>query len=521
MHEPQAVDGDLRLAELVGVLSLAIDLGMGLPQEWGLRSCLIGVSLGQELGLSDDELRQVFYLAQLAILGCTADVHAFAELFGDELAIRPRFATVDLAKPTELMGVMLRHVGEGQPLPQRARMIARLVTTGQRTAEKFTVAHCEVAEMLAQQLGFGPEIQGGLARMFERWNGRGMPRRLKGEEIPLPVRVAQVAQDAAMFEQYYGPDAAVNAIRQRAGSAHDPAIGAKFCELASQIFARLKVPSCWEAVLAAEPGPRLYLSSEQLDIATQAIADFTDLKSPYLVGHSRGVGELAAEAASRIGLPALDVSIVRRAGFVHDLGRVGVSALIWGKIGPLTDSEWERVRLHPYYTERVLARSPGLAPIGRLAALHHERLDGSGYHRGAPASLQPLAARILAAADVYHAMLEPRPHRPAHTPERGGEELRREVQAGRLDGDAATAVLAAAGHRVRSRRRTWPEGLSEREVDVLRLVARGLSNSQMGERLSISKATVDHHIQHIYAKIGVSTRAAATLFAMRHDLIDK
>jgi DNA-binding CsgD family transcriptional regulator len=177
------------------------------------------------------------------------------------------------------------------------------------------------------------------------------------------------------------------------------------------------------------------------------------------------------------------------------------------------------VRMHAYYTERVLARPPTLARLGTIAALHHERLDGSGYHRGAPSAMLQPAARILAAADVYHAMTEPRPHRPALAPEGAAEQLKREVRAGRIDSDAANAVLAAAGHHVCRTRREAVAGLSEREVEVLRLVARGHSMKQMAELLTISQKTVDHHIQHIYTKIGVSTRAAATLFAMQHDLL--
>jgi DNA-binding CsgD family transcriptional regulator len=192
---------------------------------------------------------------------------------------------------------------------------------------------------------------------------------------------------------------------------------------------------------------------------------------------------------------------------------------IWDKPGPLSDGEWERVRLHPYYTERVLARPQGLARLGALAGLHHERLDGSGYHRGAPAGALPPAARILAAADAYHAMTEPRPHRPPWAPDAAAEELRRLVRAGRLDGAAANAVLQAAGHRVR-RRRAWPAGLSAREVEVLRLVARGRSNRDIARLLVVSEPTVAHHVQHIYAKIGATSRAGATLYAMQHALLD-
>jgi DNA-binding CsgD family transcriptional regulator len=307
--------------------------------------------------------------------------------------------------------------------------------------------------------------------------------------------------------------------RQRAGGAFDPALVERFCQVAPQICASLDVEALWDTVLDAEPGARPGLSPEQLETGTRALADFVDLKSPYLVGHSSGVAALAATATQRCGLPPSDVICARQAGYLHDIGRVGISAAIWSKPGALTDGEWERVRLHPYYTERIFARSVPLASLGAIGALHHERLDGSGYHRSLPAPLLSPVVRILTAADVYHAMTEPRPHRPALPPEAAADALRQEVRHGRLDGEAVNAVLTVAGHRVSPTRRGWIAGLSDREVEVLRLVARGLSNQQIADRLSISKQTAGHHIRHIYDKIDVSTRAAAALFAMQHNLI--
>lgn len=176
------------------------------------------------------------------------------------------------------------------------------------------------------------------------------------------------------------------------------------------------------------------------------------------------------------------------------------------------------MRLHPYYTERILSPAKSLAQLGAIGAAHHERLDGSGYHRRLPAPMLSPLARILAAADAYHAMTEQRPHRPAFSPDAAAEKLRAEVRAGRLDGEAANAVLAA-GHRAASARRAWVAGLTDREVEVLRLVARGLSNREIAQHLTISPQTAGHHIRHIYDKIDVSTRAAATLFAMQHNLL--
>ena len=514
----QGNDPGPRLAELIGALSLATDLGSGQPMERALRRCLLAVRLGEALGLRDDELRTTYYVALLQYVGCTTEAHELAAVWGDEVAAGAWFASVGAGEPVEVFAAMFRHLGSGESPLRRARMLATALANMPRQKE-VPAAHCEVAQRLAERLGMGPDVQSALGQVYERWDGKGPPRGLKGDTVALPVRVVKLAQDAETFHRLGGVEVAVTVARRRAGAAHDPGLVERFCREAPRLFDRLEAETSWEAVLDAEPGARRRMSETEFDVALRAMADFADLKSPYLTGHSSGVAALAAEAARGCRLPETDTRTVWRAGLLHDLGRVGVSAGLWGKTGPLTESERERVRLHPYYTERVLARPEALAHLGALAGLHHERLDGSGYHRGAAAASLSFVARLLAAADVYHALTEPRPHRPALPPEAAAEALRGEARAGRIDGEAAQAVLAAAGHRARPARREWPAGLTDREVDVLRLVARGLSNREMAARLTISKETVNNHVRHIYDKIDVSTRAAATLFAMRHDLL--
>ncbi|MEA2597552.1 MAG: hypothetical protein QOF01_4021 [Thermomicrobiales bacterium] len=415
---------------------------------------------------------------------------------------------------------MIRHVGEGQSPLRRARMIGGFFTAGKKVWVEGARSHCEVAQRLSERLGVAPSIQPLLLQVFERWDGRGRPNGLKGEAITSPVRVRQLARDVEIFHRLHGLEAAVAMARERRGSSHDPNLVDQFCHHAATICADLTLASAWETVLAIEPGPRPVMAREQLDAAAMAIADIADLKLPFTLGHSRGVATLAEAAGRRCRLPEQDLSALRRAGLMHDLGRVGISASIWCKAGNLTEGEWERVRLHPYYTERVLARSKALAPLGLLAAQHHERVDGSGYHRGVSGGMISPPARLLAAADVYQALTEARPYRPARQPEQAAVELEREVKNGRLDPEAANAVLAAAGHRVRPARKELVAGLSEREVEVLCLLSRGLSNREMAGRLFISKETVNHHVRHIYDKIGVSTRPAATLFAVQHGLLE-
>jgi HD-GYP domain-containing protein (c-di-GMP phosphodiesterase class II) len=291
-----------------------------------------------------------------------------------------------------------------------------------------------------------------------------------------------------------------------------------FCEAARDVLADLDAVAEFGALIETEPGLRRYLSERELDAALEAVADFTDLRSPSRAGHSRGVADLAATAAELCGLPGGEIVTLRRAALVHDVGMHGVPASILGKPGPLTGTEAERMRLHSYWTARVLARPPALARIGAIASLANECLDGSGYHRGLSGAAIPASGRILAAADACRAMSEPRPYRPALSLKQIADELRREVRSGRLAADAVDAVLTATGQR--AKRRAGPAGLTPREIEVLSLIARGASTRQVAHTLGITAKTAGTHIERIYSKIGASTRSTATLFAMQHGLLD-
>jgi HD-GYP domain-containing protein (c-di-GMP phosphodiesterase class II) len=286
------------------------------------------------------------------------------------------------------------------------------------------------------------------------------------------------------------------------------------------LLGELAVDDVHAAVLAAEPRPHVSIHPGRLPDVAESFGDIADLKSPWFLGHSRGVALVARDAAARLGLDDAALRDVYAAGLLHDLGRVGISNAVWERAGPLSAPAWEQVRLHPYHSERILARSRALRPLADIAGRHHERLDGSGYHRGSAAREIPLPARVLATADAYQAMTQARPHRAAISPDEAAGRLRDEARAGRIDTLVATAVLDAAGHRLPRVRAAVPAGLSDREVEVLRAVAGGLTNRQIAERFSISPRTAEHHVQHIYTKVGVSSRAAAALFAMEHGLID-
>ncbi|MEX2127758.1 MAG: HD domain-containing phosphohydrolase [Xanthobacteraceae bacterium] len=475
--------------------------------------------LGEALGLGDDELGEIYHHSLLRYVGCNAETYAMVALFGDEFELRRDFALVDSGRAAEMMSFVFNHLRRARDGAGPYQLLAHIVRgllTANTTATETLAGHCEVAARLAERLGLSPQVQRNLGQIYERWDGRGLPQGLKGEAVAPAVRVVTFGQDAIVLRAAYGNAAALAKLEARRGGAYDPRTVDRFLRAAPELIGDIDAVS-WEAVLALEPKPHMVLSETEFDAACLAIADFTDLKSPYTPGHSRAVSALAGEAARRCGLPQADVVDVTRAGLLHDLGQVAVSTRLLIKPGPLSDAEREQVRLHPYYGERVLSRPNALARLGAIVGQHHERLDGSGYHRGARAAVLTPQGRILAAAEAYQGSIEARPHRPAHRPEAAAEALKRESRAGRLDADAVSGVLAAAGHRA-TQRRQLVAGLTEREIDVLRLIARGQSMKEIARSLGISPKTVDNHIQHLYAKIAVKTRAGATLFAIEHGL---
>jgi HD-GYP domain-containing protein (c-di-GMP phosphodiesterase class II) len=507
----------VRLAELVAALSLGVDLGFGQPMEHVLRQCLIALRLAERVGLDEAQRADVYYTALLINVGCHADAHEQAKWFGDDIALKSGKYDHEFGSARGAAAAF-RLVGSGNPPLHRFRVALEFMLAGYRDLDGMVAEHARIAGLLAEHLNLSEGVRLSLGGAYEQWNGHGWPGVLQGDDVPLPARLAQLAESTEVAHRVGGVVTATELARARAGTQFDPNLVELMCSDAEPIFAGLDGAGTWEAVIDAEPGLQLVLSGDEFDDALRAIADFIDLKSPYTLGHARVVAELVAQAGTRLDLSASEVRTLRRAGLVHDFGRLGVSNAIWDKPGPLGAGEWERVRIHPYLTERMLHQSEALAPLAAIAVAHRERLDGSGYPRGLSGSSISGPARLLAAADAYQAMREPRPYRPPRGPDEAAAELRNDVKAGRLDADSVEAVLGAAGHRV-PRRRGGPAGLTPREVEVLRLLARGLSNREIAARLVISPKTVGNHVEHIYAKIDASTRAGASLFAVRHGLL--
>ncbi len=505
-----------RLADLVAALSLGIDLGFGQPMEHVLRQCLIALRLAERLGLDDEARSAVYYTSLLVNVGCHTDAHEQAKWFGDDIALKSH--KYDHGQRSLVaVAASLRHLGSGHAPVHRFRVGLEFAVSGFRDLDGMITQHAELARSLAAELGLPAAVQESIGASYERWDGHGWPGDLRGASVPLPSRLAQLAEYIEVAYRIGGEKAAVTLARKRRGSQFDPELADLICDEASGILAGLSDAPSWDAVIGAEPALVVTLSSARLDAALLGVANFVDLKSPYMLGHASAVASLAAVAGQQLGLDANDVQLLRRAALVAGLGRLGISNSIWDKPGPLGAGERERVRLHPYLTERMLQQSSWLAPLGAIAVQLRERLDGSGYPRGLSGNSISLPGRVLAAADAYQSMREPRPYRSALPIADAAAEIRAEAAAGLQSSDVVEAVLSAAGH-VATRHQDRP-GLTAREVDVLRLVARGMSSRQIADRLVISPKTARNHIEHIYLKIGTSSRATASLFAMRHGLL--
>ena len=512
----KAVPG-VRLAELVASLSLATDLGLGQPQEHVLRQTVIANRLAGLAGLPEEQRAAAFYVSLLAWVGCVSDSHEMSRWFGDDTQVRAASYQVDRAG-LPMMRFLLGHLAADGPL-QRASQVGRFMTGGLREVMESMAAHCQTTAAIAERLSIPAEVRRALPQVLERWDGKGGPAGLAGDQIERVMRVAQIANETEVYCRLGGIPAAIDMLEERRGRSFDPALVDICRNNAAQIFGELDAVDAWSFVIDGCSSLDREMDEAELGAALETFADYADVKSPWFLGHSRALGALAAEAARQARLPAAEVGLVERAGFVCRLGTIGVSGGTWDRPGPLSAIEWERVRTVPYLTERVLKHQPRLAEIGTIAGMFHERLDGSGYPRGLSAAAIPLTARLLAAAEVYQASREERPYRTACSPEQTETRLHEEVIAGRLDAAAVEAVLAAAGHRTR-RRPALVAGLSAREAEVLVLLVRGMPNKRIATTLSISPRTVGSHVEHIYTKIGVSTRGSAAMFAMRHGIVD-
>ncbi len=504
-------------AEVLAALSLSIDLGLGQPMEHMLRAAVIATRLADRAGLDADQRAVVYYADLIAWIGCHADSPELAAVFRDDIGFRAGTYHVDM---TGLPGArfMVQRAAADRTGLDRGRNTAKFMISGRRQMTEILNSHYVSAGALADRLGLGDAVRTAVHHTFERWDGTGLPRGVQGNLIPIEMRVVQLADVAEVHWREDGAAAAVDMARRRSGTQFDPDIVKVFDLYSSEILDDLPGDGVWLAALDEAPERGRPLTQPELDDLLIALGDVADLNSVFRQGHSRSVAALAEAAGGVMGLPVDDIHRLRRAGAVHDLGRVGVSNAIWDKPAPLSSVERERVRLYPYLTQRVLGQVTGLADVAALAGAHRERLDGTGYPRGVDATFLSIPARILAVADKYQSLIESRPHRKAFTPAQAAAAIERDARDGRLDPAAVRAVIHAAGlGPMPSAARA--SGLTPREEEVLALAAVGRSSRDIAATLVISEKTVRNHLEHIYTKAGVSNRASASLFAVQHGIV--
>jgi DNA-binding CsgD family transcriptional regulator len=437
----------VRLAELLGRLSLAFDIANGAPYGKGVRSVVLAVELGRLTGATNEELHDTFWVSLLGYLGCTIS---------------------------------------------------------------------DTSIKLAHTVGAGPRILAALNQLCER--GPSRPDGPGSDRLALPTRLVEIAHAAETAHQQHGQAGALAHIRLRADGKLDARLVQAFVDGQCDLLAAIEDPCIFDRFLDLEPNPVACADEHRVDDVARVLAIFADLGCPMFVGHSTSVAALAERAAGQLGLSPDETRSLRRAALLHDIGRLGVPTCIWTRPGRLDWGEMEQVRLHAYYTVRVLSPISVLEPVAQIAAAAHEHLDGSGYpHSRIGRSLLP-AARILAAADMAVAMSEARPYREALSPAAIAEELVAEVSAGHVDASAADAVLASLGLKTRTVPR-YAHPVSDRELEVCRLIAHGKMNKEIADVLGITVRTVQNHVAHIFDKLGVHSRSGIAVWLVENDFV--
>jgi HD-GYP domain-containing protein (c-di-GMP phosphodiesterase class II)/DNA-binding CsgD family transcriptional regulator len=507
----------MRLAEVIGALSLAADLSSGLPAEKGLRTVLVATRLARAVGFSSEEVETVFWLGALRLVGCLGFApEEVAYAAGDDNSMRKTLIYADFDQPLDVIRRWVRGLAPEAPPLDRARGFARFLLDGD-VPKRHAQATCESGVFFARTLGMPDGVARALDVTDERFDGKG-PRGIEAEQMPAAARLVDVADALELFAWTGGPELGRTVLLQRRGRALDPTfVDAALVEIPG-LLQGLRVGSVWDEFLAAEPAP-LRLADDDVDRGCVALGRFGDIKSLYTLTHSRRVTAIADAAGNAAGLDERDRGLLRRAASVHDLGRVAVATGTWDKKGALNAVEWQRVRAHSHHTEVVL-RGAGLAELADIAGATHERGRGAGYHKGVRLDGVPPLAKILAAADVMAALGEERPQRPALDDNRAAKEMRALVEDGALDARAVQSVLEARGVPA-GRKGAWPGGLSDREVEVVRLVAVGRTNKEIGTLLGVSPRTAQKHVMNVYDKLGLESRAGLALYALEHGLLDE
>lgn len=421
----------LRLSEILSALSFALDLTEGQPMGHSVRTCLLGMRLAEKIQLSPQERSELFYALLLKDSGCSSNAARMAQIFGaDDRAAKRDFKTTDWTRLLDGFNYVRKTAKPGSTVFQRFSKVVELSLTGEKQLAELTQVRCDRGAQIARKMGFSEPVSAAIRSLDEHFDGNGYPEGLRGCDIPLFARIANLCQTLEVFATLEGPARACRMLRLRRGKWFDPELvdAALDFEHDETLWRQLEDETARETVLKLEPALEArHADDETLDNVCEAFAEVIDAKSPYTHRHSVGVAQAAVGMATYLGLPAQTVTLVRRAALLHDIGKLGVSNTILDKRGKLTAQELEVVRLHPYYTQRILERISSFQELAFVASSHHERMDGKGYYRNLRAEQLPLPARILAVADVYEALAAKRPYRDALPTETVLETMARDV----------------------------------------------------------------------------------------------
>lgn len=508
-----------RLAETLIALSGVGDLGRERRAGAAARSAFISCRVARTMGLSNDEIRDAFYVALLQHVGCVGYAQEAAAIFaGRDIELNHIGSITDFADPADFFKTFIPELTAGVDLVTKIRLLAAALTKAPRLGPTIHRASCEVASVTAERIGLGEGVVRSLRQVEEWYDGKGGYLGSAGTAIPVVARVVLASMTATIFHEFGGPDAARRVVAKRAGRQLDPDVASAFAEHGREILDALDAYDVEAELADEEPAPYMMVDDACLDQLALAFGQIVDLKVPSSYGLAQRAFDLADGAARALGMDDDAAAPIRRAAALRDIGKAAVSNRVLEKTGPLSPSEQDEYDLHVFHTQRVLARARQLAPEAELAAMHHEREDGSGYYRGIRGAGISRGGKVLAAVDAFLDATNPRSG-DARSVEDACRQLVTWADRGVLDKEAVRAVVVAvegSGRRVKHER---PAGLSERQIEVLRHITRGMSNKQIAAALVVSPRTVEHHVQDIYLKIGVSSRAAATLFAMQHDLL--
>ncbi len=403
------------LAELLGALSYALDLTEGQPAGHCVRCSHIGVEIGREIGLGEQEITELYYVLLLKDLGCSSNAARICELYlTDDLSFKQDFKLID-GSLSQALRFVLSHTGLKAGLAERFRAIVNIFQNGGEIARELIETRCHRGADIARKMRFSDLVAEGIKNLDEHWDGSGKPLGLSGTVIPIYSRIALLAQVVDVFHIANGPEAALREARNRSGLWFDPDLVAAFERVAAR-------PGFWDtgtdlghecAISHAPAQASLPIDEDYLDDIAAAFAQVVDSKSPYTSGHSERVTLFTDMIAEELEFSAEQRRWLKRAALLHDIGKLGVSNAILDKAGKLDDAEWEIMRMHSAHSEAILSRIGAFRSLAPIAGAHHERLDGKGYPRGLAGDQISLETRMITTADIFDALTADRPYRAA------------------------------------------------------------------------------------------------------------